>query len=250
MPRLLIVFWLLFFCSARPGFAEYKLVFEDNFNTLDQKIWSLWNPECHFQGYNTFEATEIKDGILIIYARTETKNDLKLHKTCMISTENHFRAAQGKWEIRVRTTGANGIFSGFWVYSRGLTENNPPIGQEINLFESRKTDLNNKYIGGGVMVGSHWNGYLENHKSINFYTGNLSLDDQKFHIYTLIWLENNLIYLIDNIEVFKSKSMSNELLFPILSSEIQNGWAGLVEDSYSQKTLEIDFIRYWKDEKL
>ena len=59
---------------------------------------------------------------------------------------------------------------------------------------------------------------------------------------------NAVIYFIDNKQVFKTKSMSNEKLFVLLSAEIQTGWAGKVEEFYNTKLLEVDYVRYYKNE--
>ena len=248
MPRCTIVFWLFLLCSLSRAASEtiksddWNLVFNDEFDSFDSKTWSIWNPNKHFDGFNTLDSVKIENGILTIYTKTENN----LHKTCMISTENSFRAAQGKWECRARSTGASGLFNDFWLYTRQMTENE--MGQEIDVFEHRLIDKNLKYIGQGITFSHHWGGYDKNYKTFGHYTytENLHLDDDNFHIYIIEWIEDNLTLYIDGVKILERKSMSDQPLFALLSTEIINGWAGPVLENYNQKTLEVDYVRFYK----
>ena len=113
LPRLLLVV-LAAVAGAFAQEANYKLVFEDNFDgvELNTETWDIRSGNWYGRGNCTGDALAVKDGVLSITAWTEKK----LHWSGRIKMKkaHYFDFRQGKVEGRLRvnpTPGVCAIFS-------------------------------------------------------------------------------------------------------------------------------------------
>ena len=221
---------------------DWKIVWQDEFNGNELSGWSLWpDNKKHFNAQNSLKSVRVEDGKLKIKVFTENGK----HYSAAISTENSFRAKYGRWEAKVKLNTPSGAYTDFWLYSRKMTDKKPS-GHEIDIFEHRKVDSDNKDISDLIICGVHSNGYEENHSYEGYTTPNLNINNN-WHIFGLEWNDKEYIFFIDGILIHKIKKTTDENLFPIFSVEVRNNfWCGPVLSEYNVDVLEVDWIRYYK----
>jgi beta-glucanase (GH16 family) len=143
----LIIFFQLtsfgFKCDDNPNY-EWKLTFEDNFDTFDTTMWKTffntgtrtnW-PNKELQWYKD-ENIVAENGVLKISAKRESiygkdpQGEKQFEFTSgMISSASTFSQAYGKWEIKVRFPFRKGFWPAFWLNSK-VSSGLP----EIDVFE-------------------------------------------------------------------------------------------------------------------
>lgn len=234
---------IIFYENEKPErFEKYrtmKLSFQEEFewNTLDK---SRWNFGFHYkseelinshsfanekQANNSGQNISVEEGVLKLATKHETTTtrawhaskgfiEKEFHFTAdVLQTADTFRQKQGIFRAKLRCTG--NVQHAFWLGADGKL---PHIN--IFHFDGKSITLGNmnKNIVDGVKI----NG----------------LSTYQFYIYTLIWSEKELIWLINDLEVYRTVSNipteSMYLAFNSFISQNQKGSAG---------HLEVDWVR-------
>ncbi|HLP04789.1 MAG TPA: family 16 glycosylhydrolase [Paludibacter sp.] len=236
---------IVFFENEKPErFEKYRSLnptFQDEFdwNTLDN---SHWNFGFHYknanlignhsfanekQANNSGKNVSVVDGILKIATKHEKTTARAWHPekgfiekefdftSDVLQTATKFRQQKGVFRAKLRCHG--NIHHAFWL---GAGSKLPHIsifhfnGKQITVGNS------NKNIVDGVKI-----------------TG---LNPTQFYIYTLIWTEKELVWLINDLEVYRTASnIPKEEMYLAFSSFIsakQHGTAG---------SLEVDWVRVY-----
>jgi hypothetical protein len=109
LPRVLLV---LLAAVAGAQEANYKLVFEDNFDgdKLNREVWEVRTGNKQ-RGNYTDEALDVKDGLLSITTWTENKVDFT--GLIKIKKAHYLACRQGKVEGRIRFNPAQGVSTVF-----------------------------------------------------------------------------------------------------------------------------------------
>ena len=74
---------------------------------------------------------------------------------------------------------------------------------------------------------------------------------EEFHVYSLEWTSNELIFLIDNVIVYSFKNSPtypfNQKFFLILNVAVGGNFVGnRVDTEFSEGVMEIDYVRVYK----
>ena len=234
---------IIFHENEKPErFEKYKtlkLSFEDDFgwNTLDK---SRWNFGFHYksgeligshsfanekQANNSGKNVSVEEGILKITTKREKITtrawdiskgfiDKEYNYTSdILQTADTFRQKGGIFRAKLRCTGD--IQHAFWL---GAESKLPHIN--IFHFDGKSISLGNvnKNIVDGIKI--------------------IGLNTCQFYIYTLIWSEKELIWLINDLEVYRTvsniPSETMYLSFNSFISKMQKGSTG---------NLEVDWVR-------
>jgi hypothetical protein len=143
LPRLLLV---LLAAVAGAQEANYKLVFEDNFDgdKLDPEIWEARTGNWYGRGNCTDEALAVKEGLLSISAWTENKAHFSGRIT--LKKSRHFGLRQGKVEGRLRFNPTPGICS---IFSNNTDEEDTKLLQVgVEIFASWGQEKGRAYTSG------------------------------------------------------------------------------------------------------
>lgn len=236
---------IIFHENEKPErFKKYRLMklsFQDEFdwNTLDN---SHWNFGFHYksseligdhsfsnekQANNSGKNISVEDGILKLATKHEKVTARAWHiekgfiekefrfTSDVLQTAEKFRQQKGIFRAKLRCTG--NVQHAFWL---GADNKLPNI--KIFHFNGKKITIGNA--------------------NKNLFDGlNISgINTALFYIYTLIWTEKELIWMINNLEVYRTASNIPKdemyLAFNSFISEKQRGSAG---------SLEVDWVRVY-----
>ena len=127
----------------------------------------------------------------------------------------------GIYRAKMRFAGAKGVTHALWLKG----ENKTP---HINICKCEN---------GEVEVGIYWSSKFETKYTSTRIKG---LNLSKFFIYTLIWDEKELIWYINDLEVFRTSNfMPQEAMYPMVNSFIAE------EKKAGEADFEIDYIKVY-----
>jgi beta-glucanase (GH16 family) len=203
--------------SSPNSYSGYNLVWSDEFNsdTLDTSKWGFhlasgcpnlcgWgNNELQ---YYTNKNHSFKDGNLIIKAKKEKISGFDYSST-RINTDNKFEFKYGRIDIRACMPSATGTWVAFWLLNKDYQVQNPaaewPSGGEIDIMEYLG-QKNNEILGT-----PHYGSNLASHKfNSTYYTAPSGSFDTVYYVYSLIWEEDKITWLVNNVE-YKTFTPSN-----------------------------------------
>ena len=191
--------------SAVSAFAQdYKQVWADEFDNLEDKYWNF-EEGTRDQGYGNWELEQYHkanasigmapDGVsksLIITAKPDLTS-------ARLYTKDKVSFKYGKLEARVMIPKtANGLWPAFWLLGQNGTW--PSCG-EIDILEMGHANgiaqgLQESYYNGACHWGVYANGGHPNYGKFN--TADYSLQDGKFHTFTLEWTPDVIRMYLDN----------------------------------------------------
>lgn len=190
---------------------EYKLVWEDNFDSqaLNTKIWTAENNakgggNAEMQYYTpkniSFEKHKNGESTLVLNAmRGRYKN--RPASSARINTSGKLTMKYGKVEVRVHVPKtANGLWPAFWMMGDDHAEVGWPRCGEIDIVEMGnvngiKSGTQDRYFNGAC----HWGESFNGGKYPNFgmdATSPYSMQEG-FHLFTLIWTPDSINMYLD-----------------------------------------------------
>ena len=186
----------------------YQLVWSDEFDgtALDE---TLWNIEVNGNGggnnelqYYRRENVSVANGNLILTARREEYNG-KHFTSGRLNSQGKVYFKHGKIESRIKLPKtANGLWPAFWmmgndIYSSG--QGWPRCG-EIDILEMGnsngiKNGTQERYFNGACHWGFYRDGAYPNYAKSS--TWSYSLQDDDYHLFTMVWNEQELRMYVD-----------------------------------------------------
>ena len=202
--------------TSPTSYTGYNLVWADDFTSeLDTSKWSFhtgtgcpnlcgWgNNELQYYTDNNYSFI---DGNLVIEAKKENISSSEYSST-RIHTDNKFEIKYGRIDIRANMPSATGSWVALWLINKDYSITNPadkwPSGGEIDIIE---------YLGESqkkVFGTAHFGSDLSNHQfNSTYYTTNDENFDEIFYVFSIVWEENKITWLINNNE-YKTFTPSN-----------------------------------------
>jgi len=236
---------VIFFEKEKPErferYRQLKLSFQEEFewNTLDKSRWAFGfhykSPELigdhsfanEKQANHSGKNVSVVEGVLKIATKHEKVTSRAWHVTKgfidkefqftsdVLQTADTFRQKGGVFRAKIRCTGK--IHHAFWL----RTNTKLPL---INIFH-----YNGKYITLG-----NTNKNLVDGIKIQ------GINPFQFYIYTLVWTEKELVWMVNNLEVYRTASNIPKeemyLAFNSFISQKQKGCAG---------SMDVDWVRVY-----
>ncbi len=225
--------------TAGTGKPGWNLIWEDNFDhePLNEKFWNALNSQpASNHELQIYRESNIKitGGCLQIISNTEKG----AYYSGAVTTENKQLFQYGKIEIRAKLPVGKGIFPAFWML--------PQSGDsfpEVDIIE---------FLGDEPDQIWHVMHYLNNGKKDNVSKNVKGKNfDRDFHLYTLQWSKENLIWMIDGTETFSVKNnIPGDKMFLYINTAIGGDWPGDPDGStVFPQTMSIDYVKYsiWND---
>lgn len=246
-------------------YTGYNLVWQDEFetNSLDNTKWSyhLGNgcPNLCWWGNNElqfFTNNEknlfLKEGYLIMRAIKENHQGQD-YTSSRIHTDGKFEFQYGRVDIRAAMPSAKGTWTALWMLNKDYSINAPaalwPSGGEIDIVEYLGED--NRDVFGTAHFGSN----LANHRYISgHYPGSSNEYDKSFFVYSIIWNENTIKWLINDIEYHSIDVNStgnqhypfNDEFFLLFSLSVGGNLPTTPDINHYPDELIIDYIRVFQ----
>ncbi len=228
-----------------------KLVWSDEFSTGPLNT-SAWNYEQGATGWgnnelenytNSIENVHIDSGYLHITALNPAGSS---YTSGRITTQGKKEFTHCRVEIRAKLPEGKGLWPALWMLGANFSTAGWPGCGEIDILE---------LLGDSPSVAHgaiHWytNGHVSRTGQYAMYGGTFS---QGFHIFSLVWTPNRLIWLVDN-QQFLNFSRSEISGFPfdlpqffIFNVAVGGNWPGNPDQTtvFPQKMI-VDYIRVYQ----
>jgi len=244
--------------STPNNYPGYTLAWGDEFNTpgINTTNWSFeignnngWgNNELEYYTDRTQNAF-VSAGNLIIEARAESFGGKNYTSTRMI-TKNKKTFKFGRIDIRARMPKGKGIWPALWMLGNNIDAVGWPACGEMDILELLGHEPNKIY---GTM---HWGNTVPSHGSKgSSYTLSSGSFDQQFHVYTLIWKQDDIRVLVDDqeylhvtpIDVQGSNYPFNNNFFFIFNIAVGGSWPGSPDGTtvFPQRMI-VDYVRVFQ----
>ncbi len=247
--------------SSIPDYEGFELIWNDEFNSSSLNT-ALWNFEigdgcpnlCGWGNnelqYYRQENTTVTGGNLVITAREENFQN-RAYTSSRLTTQNKFDFAFGRVDISAKLPMGQGIWPALWMLGSNISSVGWPRSGEIDIMEM---------IGGNASGRDntthgtiHWDnqGQVSNGGSRVLPNG---IFNDNFHLFSIIWNETEIVWLLDNEEYFSADIRSAEMselqneFFFIFNIAVGGNWPGNpnAETTFPQQ-MQVDYIRVYQE---
>ena len=258
--NILFLILLLSLSSFKILAQDYQLVWSDEFDgtELDSAKWGYqigngsngWgNNE---REYYRAENAVVKDGYLTIIAKKESYNGFD-YTSARIRTIHKGDWKYGKIEMRAKLPLGKGIWPAFWMMPTSSVYGGWAASGEIDIMEYLGHDTTTVY--GTLHYGGAWPNNVHTGSSYKISGKGFNSD---FHIFTLIWEEGKMQWLVDG-KLYQTQTSwyTSGAAFPapfdqdfhiILNLAVGGNWPGY-PDATTQFPQEytIDYVRVYQN---
>ncbi|WP_406709523.1 family 16 glycosylhydrolase [Trueperella pyogenes] len=169
-------------------------------------------------------------------------NDKQTWSSGRLESKNKYSFKHGRMAVRAKVNDSQGIWPAIWMLAQDETGHD-----EVDVLE---------YLGQ-----EPWTAYMTNHFGVWGYdkgsdSRNASIYEawsQKFHVYEVEWSPEKITWFIDGKERFTTKrdcakscdSLHSLPMFPILETQVGDGWVGPVDTTKRWTKQDSDFLVDW-----
>ncbi len=198
--------------------------------------------------YYRKENTRLEDGYLVIQAKKENFQGSQ-YTSSRIITEGTKEFKYGRFDIRARMPSGQGLWPAIWMLGSNFRQVGWPQCGEIDIMEMIGGQGRESIVHGTV----HWqsnDGYANFGHSRNLTDGTLA---DQFHVFSIIWDENSIEWLIDN-QSYGSIDTTpahldefREEFFFIFNVAVGGNWPGYPDSNTTfPQEMWIDYVRVFQ----
>jgi beta-glucanase (GH16 family) len=238
-------------------YAGYALEWGDEFSSPDinEAAWGYdiggngWGNQELEHYTNRKDNSFISSGNLVIEAAAE-KYSGNNYTSARMLTKGKKEFQWGRIDIRAKVPTAKGIWPALWALGGNINQKNWPACGEIDIMELVGKEPNNVY---GT---AHWGnvGSPSINKG-NKYTLTSGVFSDKFHVFSIIWQQDSIEWLIDDVSFHKIVKADvgaanypfNDKFFLILNVAVGGQWPGPPDATtvFPQRMF-VDYVRVFK----
>ncbi len=267
VKKLLLTVCTTLCCSLLYGKQDWKLVWNDEFDysgAPDNSKWSFdtqgnnwdWgNNEA--QNYTPAENKNawVEDGNLIIEARKEAyqwygDGETKQYTSARLLTKGKGDWLYGKVEVKALLPTGRGMWPAIWMLSTDDTYGGWPNSGELDIMENVGFDPNKIHCNIHTEAYNHKNGTNKGN------TVTTSSPSQNWHIYSMEWDAEKVIFFLDGEVVFRfnneHKSYKewpyDKRFHLLLNIAVGGGWGGEqgIDDGIFPQRMLVDYVRVYE----
>jgi len=233
----------------------YELVWQDEFEAdqlSDDYIFEIGTGSSGWGNnesqYYREENTRLEEGYLVIQAKKENFEGQE-YTSSRIITEGKQEFKYGRFDIRARMPYGQGIWPAIWMLGSNFRQVGWPQCGEIDIMEMIGGQGRERIVHGTV----HWqsnDGYANYGHSKEL--SDVTLADQ-FHVFSIIWDENSIQWLIDNepygtIDTIPAHlDEFREEFFFIFNVAVGGNWPGYPDGNTTfPQEMWIDYVRVFQ----
>lgn len=238
------------------------LVFADEFDTPglpDSSRWEyekghLRNHELQYYTEKRLENVSISDGVLHLTARADSllvDGRIEPITSGSLKTRNTFSFKYGRIDVRAKLPKSLGTWAAIWLMPTSKKYGGWPASGEIDIMEHVGYEPERINYAIHTMSNNHMK---KNGKGSNAFCADAH---ENFHVYSLEWDENSLIWLLDGRKRFILNRPENatweewpfdEEFYLIINNAFGGGWGGakgVAPDELPQDYI-IDYVRIYQ----
>lgn len=216
--------------------SGWTLTFQDEFekSELSDILWNKINSGYKDHGrlhHYLPEQLTLSSGSLILTVDDTSYKDFP-YRSGAVTTQGKHEQLYGKFEIRAKFPSGQGLLPAIW-----LLPSNHKAYPEIDIVEML-----------GHLPNELWHVAHKGDGDRKFKLTE-GIDGSEWHIYTLDWLKDELIFYIDGSEQFRTPNISNTSMYLWMNVTVGGTWVGDPDDQTIFPTsMEVDYVRvYSKD---
>lgn len=268
-----VLFLFTTLCFAQVDVTYNDLVWSDEFSTNGAVNSSNWFHQTQIpSGGNWYNGEQqhytnqlsnsfVDAGFLNIVAKKETFTDQGYTKQYTSARLNSkFAFLYGRIDVRAKIPVAQGTWPAIWTLGKNINEDggffdalygttNWPACGEIDIMEYGITPSQpTNYIQSALHTPSSFGNTTNVGGTIASNLGN------DFHVYSMNWSPYQISFLIDNVIFYTyNPAVKNASNWPFNSEQYMllniamGGVAGSIPSSFTQSTLEIDYVRVYQN---
>ncbi|MGR3809675.1 glycoside hydrolase family 16 protein [Jiulongibacter sp. NS-SX5] len=240
--------------TSPEAYDGMTLIWQDEFSgtELDESFWNYeignnggWGNN-ELQNYSR-ENTEVTDGHLIITAKRENGS----YTSSRLTTEGKFDFKYGRVDIRAALPKDQGIWPALWMLGANFRDVGWPKCGEIDIMEmvGGIADGRDNTIHGTV----HWDNAGSYASYGGSYTKPSGIFNGQFHVFSIVWDENEIRWLIDDEQYHvidttpAGLSEFQENYFFIFNVAVGGNWPGSPDGTtqFPQRMV-VDYIRVFQ----
>lgn len=243
--------------TSANNYAGYHLDWSDEFNgsAVNEAVWNFEQGNNNGWGNNELEnytgRTQnafVSSGNLIIEARSESYNGNQ-YTSARMTTQNKKSFQFGRIDIRAKLPSGQGIWPALWMLGDNITSKDWPACGEIDIMEVVGHEPNKVY---GTL---HYGASAATHQQ---YGSNYILSsgtfDQQFHVFSLVWAQDTLKILVDDLEYLSATRTNisgtypfNDSFFFLFNVAVGGNWPGSPDGTtiFPQRMF-VDYVRVFK----
>jgi len=237
-----------------PDFTN--LVWEDEFDMAGAPLEANWNYDIGrgSNGWGNNEAQYytdrsdnviVEDGLLKITAKKESYEGAD-YTSARLLTQDKFEFTYGRVDVRAKLPGGGGTWPAIWMLGANFPEVGWPRCGEIDIME---------YVGnnpGKVQSAIHTPS--SSGATVNVKQTEIQNETTEFHVYSVIWSENKISFLVDNEKFYTYEpEIKNDQTWPfdldqflILNVALGGTLGGNIDPNFTESTMEIDYVRVYQ----
>ncbi|HLN54748.1 MAG TPA: glycoside hydrolase family 16 protein [Bacteroidales bacterium] len=248
-----------------PGKTGWKLVWQDNFNGNgpDNRKWNILIRETSKHNelqYYIPEEVAVANGLLRITGRKQ-KYGSKEYTSGRIDTKSKFSPVYGRYEIRAKLPGGQGIWPAFWLYPQNrdwmmeyIMAEAVAAGKESLIPEERPwyTEIDiMEFLGHepAVLYGTLHYYTFDGRKQTSSGTWRGTEDYTKdFHTYVLEWEPDSLKWFIDGHLLHSTTTgIPHTPHYLIINTAIGGAWPGNPDSTtVFPAFLDVDYVKVYQ----
>ncbi len=234
--------------------AQYKLVFNDNFNKRTLNT-TYWNIDTGCKWYNneaqcyTNTNINIKKGKLQLIAKKQQQQQ-KNYTSARINTQHKFSFTYGKISIRAKMPLGNGTWPALWMLPETNQYGNWPKSGEMDIVEYVGYDSTTLHCTMHTACCNHTKGTQVTN---TIYMPNAT---NTFHVYTLEWtkdtikgfVDDTLYYTYINKKEGTTQWPFDKPFYLIINLAIGGDWGGKngIDDTIFPTIFEVDWVKVYQ----
>lgn len=245
------------------SYDGYRLVWRDEFNgnALNQNDWVFdlgdgcptlcgWGNN-ELQTYtNRPQNIRVEGGNLIITARREAMGGRNFTSS-RIKTEGRQSFKFGRIDMRAVLPRGQGIWPAFWMLGDNIRQVGWPACGEIDIMEmvGGPAIARNNTVHGTI----HWDNNGSHAETGNFVTLSQGIFNDNFHVFSIIWDEQRITWLLDNVPYHSvditpaALSELRESFFLLFNIAVGGNWPGSPDETtvFPQQMV-VDYVRVFQ----
>ncbi len=236
--------------------TELSLIWQDEFDQDGAPDTSKWgyNIGVGDNGWGNNESQYytdrldnaiVENGVLKIIAKKEDYQGSG-YTSARLLTSGKFEFTYGRVDVKAKLPSGGGVWPAIWMLGANFGTVGWPACGEIDIME---------YVGNNPgQISSALHTTSSSGATVNHDVTAISNETSEFHIYSTIWTENSITFLLDDVAYYTyDPSTKNDATWPfyndqflILNIAMGGNLGGSIDPNFDVSTMEIDYVRVYQ----